>query len=52
MIGDRYSDIEAAHTIGVKSIGVTYGFGSKEEIKTTKPTFIAHNVAELEAILL
>ena len=52
MIGDRYSDIEAAHTIGVKSIGVTYGFGSKDEITSTKPTFIAHNVAELEAILL
>lgn len=52
MIGDRHSDIEAAHNTGVKSIGVTYGFGSEEEIISTKPTFIAHNVAELEAILL
>jgi len=52
MIGDRYSDIEAAHTIGVKSIGVTYGFGSKEEITSTKPTHIAQNVAELQSLLL
>ena len=52
MIGDRYSDIEAAHTIGVKSIGVTYGFGSKDEITSTKPTHIAQNVAELQSLLL
>jgi phosphoglycolate phosphatase len=52
MIGDRHSDIEAAHNTGVKSIGVTYGFGSKEEIIATKPTFIAHNVAELQAFLM
>lgn len=52
MIGDRYSDIEAAHNTGVKSIGVTYGFGSKDEIIATKPTYIAHNVAELQAYLM
>lgn len=52
MIGDRHSDIEAAYTIGVKSIGVTYGFGSDEEIKLTKPTYIANNIKELAQILL
>ena len=51
MIGDRHSDIEAAKYTGIKSIGVTYGFGSQKEIEDSKPDFIANNVAELHKIL-
>lgn len=51
MIGDRHSDIEAAKHIGIKSIGVTYGFGTKEEIEQSKPDYIAHTIAELQRIL-
>lgn len=51
MIGDRHSDIEAAHHHQIKSIGVLYGFGSKNELEETKPTFLVHNVAELQPIL-
>lgn len=52
MIGDRHSDIEAAHNTNVQSIGVTYGFGTVDEITAVAPTFIAHNVSELKTILL
>ncbi len=51
MIGDRHSDIEAAKYTGIKSIGVTYGFGSIEEIEGANPDYIAHNIAELQEIL-
>ena len=51
MIGDRHSDIEAAKYTGIKSIGVTYGFGSIEEIEDANPDFVANNVAELHTIL-
>jgi phosphoglycolate phosphatase len=51
MIGDRHTDIEAAHYTGIKSIGVTYGFGSKEEIIGSRPDFIAEDVQDLHAVL-
>lgn len=34
MIGDRKNDIQAAIDNNIKSIGVTYGFGSEEELLT------------------
>lgn len=51
MIGDRHSDIEAAKYTGIKSIGVTYGFGSVKEIEESNPDFVANNVDELYTIL-
>ena len=32
MVGDRRHDIEGAHSNGLPAIGVTYGFGSREEL--------------------
>lgn len=32
MIGDRHHDIDGAHHNGVLSIGVSYGYGSREEL--------------------
>lgn len=32
MVGDRYHDIAGAKTNGMKSIGVAYGFGGREEL--------------------
>ncbi len=51
MIGDRHSDIEAAHYHQIKSVGVTYGFGSKAELEQSNPIHIVNNVAELHKIL-
>jgi phosphoglycolate phosphatase len=51
MVGDRHSDIEAAKYTGIKSIGVTYGFGSVKEIEDANPDFVANNVKELHTIL-
>ncbi len=47
----KYSDDEAAKYTGIKSIGVTYGFGTIKEIENSQPDYIANNVAELHTIL-
>ncbi len=52
MVGDRKFDVEAAGQVGLKSIGVTYGYGSKEELKTAGADVIVGSVEKLKKILL
>ncbi|WP_349254211.1 HAD hydrolase-like protein [Paenibacillus sp. RC67] len=47
MIGDRKHDIIGAINTGIHSIGVTYGYGSLEEIAAAKPTYRVRSVEEL-----
>ena len=41
MIGDRKGDILGAKENSIDSIGVLYGYGSEEEIRNSKPDYIA-----------
>jgi hypothetical protein len=50
MIGDRKHDIIGANTIGIDSIGVTYGYGSLEELSHANPTHIIEQVDQLQAL--
>ncbi|MBT2685023.1 HAD family hydrolase [Bacillus sp. ISL-37] len=52
MIGDRKHDIEGANNNGIDSIGVTYGYGSFEELSNSKPTYIVGSVEQLKGILM
>jgi phosphoglycolate phosphatase len=52
MIGDRKHDIIGAHNTGIDSIGVTYGYGSEEEITQINPTYKVSTVFELKGLLL
>lgn len=52
MIGDRKHDIIGAHNTGIDSIGVTYGYGSEEEISQINPTYQVSTVLELKKLLL
>ena len=52
MVGDRCFDVEGGRANGVDTIGVTYGYGSEEELREAGATHIAHSVAELSDILL
>jgi len=52
MIGDRHFDIEGARANGVRGIGVTWGFGSEQELRDAGAHAIAHSPAELGEILL
>ncbi|MEK3854933.1 HAD family hydrolase [Cytobacillus sp. FSL H8-0458] len=52
MIGDRMHDIIGANNTGIDSIGVTYGYGSFEELNNVNPNYIVNSVVELKNILL
>ena len=52
MIGDRKFDAIGARAMGIESIGVTYGYGSMEELKEAKADYIVQSVEELKKFLL
>ncbi len=49
MIGDRKYDVEGATQNGLPSIGVLYGYGSREELETAGASAITENLEELLA---
>lgn len=51
MIGDRKHDIIGAKKNGIDSIGVLFGYGSREEMEVNQPTNIVKSVKELEKLL-
>jgi len=51
MIGDRKFDIEGANTLNIDSIGVTYGYGSKEELEAAKASYIIDDCLEIKKLL-
>ncbi len=51
MIGDRYFDIDGANSAGVRNIGVTFGYGSEEELKKSGATYIAGCAEEIADII-
>ena len=52
MVGDRFYDIEAACEIGIDSIGVLYGYGSKEELTKSGATYIVDEVQQIVETVL
>ena len=48
MIGDRKYDVLGAHKFGIKAIGVTFGFGSREELTQSGADFIADTPKEIK----
>lgn len=52
MIGDRRHDVEGAAATGLAAIGVLWGYGSREELQTAKPAFIAEDIPALRQLLL
>jgi phosphoglycolate phosphatase len=52
MVGDRSDDIDAARLNGIDSIAVTYGYGSREELKKCNPIYTINSVEDLIRLLL
>lgn len=52
MVGDRLHDVEAAKKAGLASIGVTFGYGSREELEEYGADRIVDTVEELGEVLL
>jgi phosphoglycolate phosphatase len=51
MVGDRLHDIIGAESSGLTSVGVTYGYGSIEELETAGATHTVNTVEELKALI-
>ena len=51
MIGDRKHDVTGAKTAGMKSIGVLYGYGDRNELSEAGADYIVNDVSELSALL-
>jgi len=51
MIGDRASDIAAGKVNGTRTIAVTYGFGSAEELAAANPDWMCHSPSEIRRTL-
>lgn len=51
MVGDREHDIFGAKENGLDSIGVLYGFGSQEELKTAGASYLVENVLDIYKIV-
>lgn len=47
MVGDREHDIIGANKNGIDSIGVLFGYGSREELENAGATYIAETVEEI-----
>ncbi|MDD2417725.1 MAG: HAD family hydrolase [Oscillospiraceae bacterium] len=51
MIGDREHDIIGAKKTGLHSIGVLYGYGTKEELENAGADLIAQRVEDIEGLI-
>ena len=51
MIGDRHYDVEGAAECGIRTIGVTYGYGTYEELKEAGAIAVLDTVEELREFL-
>ncbi len=47
MVGDRHFDINGANYFGMDSIGVTFGYGDREELESAGATIVVDSAEEL-----
>jgi phosphoglycolate phosphatase len=52
MVGDRRHDIIGAHAVGMRGLGVLWGYGSKEELEIAGADGLAESTADLAHTVL
>ncbi len=52
LIGDRSYDVEGAREAGIDCVGVSYGYGSREELEEMWPACICDSTRELRNVLI
>ena len=52
LVGDRLHDVEGAKQCGIDCIGVTFGFGGREELEDAGAKHVVDRVEELLPLLL
>ncbi len=51
-IGDTTGDIKEGQVVGIKTVGVTWGYHSSETMQHAKPDYVIHTVKELQKVFL
>ena len=51
MVGDRQYDMAAANQVGIDSLGVLYGFGTKTELQAAGANYLAADPAAAKNFL-
>ena len=52
MIGDREHDVLGASCFGIDSIGVLWGYGSREELEKAGATYIAQKIEDIQKFII
>ena len=52
MIGDRRFDVESGRALGMETVGVLYGYGSREELEAAGADHLVATVRELSELIL
>ena len=52
MVGDRVFDAVGAKEVGIDSMGVLYGHGSREEIESSGFNYVVENVSDISKLIL
>lgn len=51
MVGDRFHDVEGARANSVDSLGVLYGYGSRQELSQAGADYLAETVEDILTII-
>jgi phosphoglycolate phosphatase len=52
MVGDRRYDISGAHAVGMRGVGVLWGYGSRDELETAGADRLVESAADLAPAVL
>ena len=52
MVGDRFHDVVGGHAVGMKTVGVLYGYGSRQELEAVHADYICQSMPDLQTTLL
>lgn len=51
MVGDRMHDVEGAAVFGIPTVGVSFGYGGREELEAAGAKYTVDSAAELQNII-
>jgi phosphoglycolate phosphatase len=52
MVGDRRHDISGAHAVGMRGLGVLWGYGSREELESAGADQLVESTVDLARTIL
>jgi phosphoglycolate phosphatase len=52
MVGDRRYDISGAHAVGMRGVGVLWGYGGRDELEMAGADRLVESAADLAGVVL